>query len=254
MSQLTDLKRVFHLDQTVLLSDTDGTGRIRLDAIARILHDIATLDIVDSELSEITCWVLRKTRIDITRFPKYLDKLHIATYCSGSGRYWAQRSTTFSIGNEVVVSATAIWVNVTGVDGGPKAIPEQFFSVYGEELRNTVPSARQSLSTPTYAPNVCEQIELRVSDIDIMNHVNNAIHLALVEEVLSRGMCDILTKSPLKIEIEFSKAMEIPPRCITANLWHPLEDSQPIDEALITLEQQSIRSRTKVLSDANSEN
>ena len=36
-------------------------------------------------------WVVRKTVIEVRAFPRYLEPLALATWCSGTGSHWAER-------------------------------------------------------------------------------------------------------------------------------------------------------------------
>ena len=58
--------RTFRVAYTVRLSDTDATGRLRLDAIARYLQDAAIDDVQETGWgSPEHLWVLRSVRIDV---------------------------------------------------------------------------------------------------------------------------------------------------------------------------------------------
>src|SRR3954468_8515196 len=76
------------------LADSAPDGRARLDAIARWLQDAAWEDVDDAGLAEIGAWVVRRTRIEVERFPRFGERLDVATFCSGLGRMWAERRTT----------------------------------------------------------------------------------------------------------------------------------------------------------------
>ena len=58
--------RTFRVAYTVRLSDTDATGRLRLDAIARYLQDAANDDVQEMGWGAPEhLWVLRSVRIDV---------------------------------------------------------------------------------------------------------------------------------------------------------------------------------------------
>ena len=233
-------ERLFQHDVRVLLSDTDPKGVLRLDALARLLHDAATLDIEDSGLHKETIWVLRSIEISIFEKAHYLDKLSLVTFCSGTGRSWAERSTNIYKNGTKIMEAKSIWVNVGGVRQSAKSLPDSFFMTYGKSVRHMEISARQVLKSPKRNPDFSEQIQLRFSDLDVMDHVNNAVHLALIEDVLSRAK--VRTYSyPHALRTEFKEALEIKPRSVVVNLWL-LSD----DKIQIELVQNAVRSRTLI--------
>src|SRR5579875_1287753 len=72
------------------LADCSPTGRIRLDAIARWLQDVAYADVEDAGLAESAVWVIRRARICVKRFPRFGEQFRLSTFCSGLGRMWAE--------------------------------------------------------------------------------------------------------------------------------------------------------------------
>src|SRR6187551_1877782 len=83
--------RVFEGSRRVRLADVSPAGRLRLDAAARFLQDVSADDTADSALPDAEAWVVRKTIIVVRSFPRYLEALGLATWCSGTGSHWAER-------------------------------------------------------------------------------------------------------------------------------------------------------------------
>lgn len=210
--------RVYATSMTVLLSDTDPSGRMRLDAISRSLHDIATLDVEDTRVRPRMIWILRSVVLSIASYPRYLDILDVETSCSGYGKAWAERRTRLKLGGESIVEAGAIWVNVSSAGGGPKSLGQTFFDVYGTSAAGRHVSARSLLRVPTGEPFITRIYPLRVTDLDIMGHVNNAIHTSFIEQLLADAGID-LSKTPiLTARTEFGDALEYG-QPVTARLW-----------------------------------
>ena len=58
--------RVFRASRRIRLSDRDATGRLRLDAVARYLQDVATDDVDETGWGAPEhLWVVRQLRIDV---------------------------------------------------------------------------------------------------------------------------------------------------------------------------------------------
>ena len=58
------MSRRFSTERPIRLSDTDAAGRLRLDAVARYLQDVASDDWADAGLeTEDVAWVVRKTEL-----------------------------------------------------------------------------------------------------------------------------------------------------------------------------------------------
>lgn len=210
--------RIYSISMTVLLSDTDPSGRMRLDAISRSLHDIAILDIEDARVRPRMIWILRSVVFSIASYPRYLDVLDVETSCSGYGKAWAERRTRLKFGGECLIEAGAIWVNVSPTGGGPKTLDQTFFEVYGTSAAGRHVSARSLLRAPLSEPELTRDYSLRVTDLDIMGHVNNAIHTSFVEQIFSDAGID-LTRTPIVTSrTEFGDALEYG-QPVTARLW-----------------------------------
>ncbi len=53
------------------LADCAPSGRIRLDALARWLQDVAYADVEDAGVAESAIWVVRRARMHVKRFPRF---------------------------------------------------------------------------------------------------------------------------------------------------------------------------------------
>ena len=193
MSNLGD-GRTFVADQRVRLGDVTMGGRLRLDAFARYLQDIAADDAAEAHLPDDRGWILRRMTYEIARLPTIYEDLEVTTRCTGVGGRWAERTTTI-VGHElndtrtalqqgVLVTARAVWVYVSVDTGAPRSLPEEFFVAYGDAVRANKVSARLSHpSPPSDAPRVAWA--LRSTDFDVFGHVNNALYWVPVEDFLA---------------------------------------------------------------------
>ncbi len=109
----------------VRLGDTDPQGRLRTDAAARVLHDVAGDDWDDTGIDVDDLWVVRRTAMRTTRpgrWPTLGEDVSATTWCSGIGAAWAERRTDLSVDGRVVVETEALWVPLDPRDG-PDASP-----------------------------------------------------------------------------------------------------------------------------------
>src|SRR6185437_13652059 len=74
-------------------ADCAPSGRVRLDALACWLQDVAYADVQHAGLERAAVWVVRRTRIRVNRFPRFGEHFQLTTFCSGIGRMWAERRT-----------------------------------------------------------------------------------------------------------------------------------------------------------------
>jgi acyl-ACP thioesterase len=169
-----DSGRRFHDRYRIRLGDTTPDGVVRFDAIARYLQDIATDDWQATGVVSDDIWVVRRTAIRVADGelrPTYLDDIDVVTWCAGSGAAWAERRTDISVGGRVRIEASAMWVPINR-DGVPMRMRESFFEAYGE-LARTKTSSRVP-HVPLEADATRRSWPLRLSDFDVVNHLNNA--------------------------------------------------------------------------------
>lgn len=174
---------------------------MRLDAIARALQDVATDDAADAGLAD--GWVLRRVALRVDRFPEFREQVDLVTWCSGVAASAAERCTTLAVGGRVVVEAVALWVFV-GRDGRPARLDRERFEVYGiaTDRRISTRLRHSDGPDPTVAGVVQRDWRLRAADVDVLGHVNNAVSLAAVEDVL-RDERRSEVPPPWSVEVEF---------------------------------------------------
>jgi acyl-ACP thioesterase len=174
----------------VRLADAAPTGRLRLDAIARMLQDVSSDDTADAAYAPDAAWVIRRLVMERTpaRGPRLRDEVTLVTWCSGIGPRWAERRTDLLLGGtdgEAVVRAGALWVLVDGESGRPIPLGAGFHAVYGEAAGGRRVAQRLRHGPPP-ANAIASPWPVRVTDFDVLGHVNNAVYWAPVEELLAR--------------------------------------------------------------------
>jgi acyl-ACP thioesterase len=176
--------RRFTHARRVRLGDVTASGRLRLDALARYLQDVAGDDVRDAGIH--APWVMRRLALKLGQLPRFNDDVELVTFCSGTGSRWAERRTTLTVDGRVAAEAVAIWVYVNPDTGAPAALEEWFFDLYGEASGSRKVSGRLRLPPPPPDAEV-RAWPLRVSDFDVLAHVNNAAYWEAVEEELARS-------------------------------------------------------------------
>lgn len=176
--------RVFERTIRAGVADAVGGGRARLDAIARWLQDAAYLDLLDAGFEQRGLWIVRRARLRVDSFPRFGEQLTLRTFCSGIGRFSAERRTTIS-GGAARVEAVALWAWLDE-SGRPARFPAQFIDLYGESAAGRGAPVRRRHPEP---PEDCERSRwrFRAADVDIAGHVNNSHYWALLEERLAGG-------------------------------------------------------------------
>lgn len=195
--------RTYLGERRVRLGDCSPGGRLRLDAAARFLQDLSDDDTRDAGLDQMT-WVVRRTVIDVLRFPAYLETLSMQTWCSGLGSRWAERRVDMGVGGDVSLRSATLWVHLDPSTLRPLSPPAEFSRVFAESTAGRQISSKLTLSGP---PEGLATIPwpLRFADFDVMDHMNNAVAFVVVEEVLAVRR-DL--RAPMRVEVEYRSAVE----------------------------------------------
>lgn len=196
--------RVFEEARRVRLGDVSPGGRLRLDAVTRYLQDVSADDTADAALPDAEAWVVRKTVLEVRSFPRYLEALELATWCSGTGSHWAERRISVLGEAGGRIDALTTWVHFDRVTGRPKRVPEGFDAIYGEASGGRRVKARLEHPDPPAGATRLPWA-LRFTDFDVLAHVNNAAYWEVVEEALSSRR---ELRAPLRAELEHRTAVE----------------------------------------------
>ncbi len=180
--------RVFCIHRRPQLADCAPSGRIRLDALARWMQDVAFADVEDVGLERVAIWVLRRSRIRVDRFPVFGEPCEVRTFCSGIGRMWAERRTVVGLsgaGGDAtpLVDAVALWVHLDPERRLPSPVTAAEHEVYGTAAGGRRVLAR--LRHPRPGPITSEwDWDFRRTDADIADHINNAAYWEPLEDEL----------------------------------------------------------------------
>jgi acyl-ACP thioesterase len=183
--------RVFSQEVSPGFADTAPSGRIRLDAVARWLQDVAYADVADAALEQAAVWVVRRSRIAVREFPRFGERFSLATFCSGLGRMWAERRTTVTrIGEErPSVEAVALWVHLHPGSWRPTPLSAEELEIYGDAAggRRVTARLRHPAPQPTVNGDAGSAWTFRATECDLAGHVNNAAYWQPLEEELLAG-------------------------------------------------------------------
>jgi acyl-ACP thioesterase len=166
----------------VRLGDVSASGRLRLDALAAYLQDVAADDV--DEVGIPGAWVLRRVVVRLGELPRFREDVRMVTFCSGTGSRWAERRTTVFVDDRIAVESVALWVYIDA-SGRPAPLEEWFRQFYAVAANDRKVSGRLRHGPP--ADDAQRRAwPLRTADFDVLAHVNNAASWQAVEEEIAR--------------------------------------------------------------------
>lgn len=190
--------RRFRASRRVRLSETDATGRLRLDAIACYLQDVASDDWNDAGFeSSDSVWVVRKTWMEV-HAPVCGSTVELETWCSGVAAAAASRRYSLHGDDGGRIEAESVWVHLDR-ELQPVRLPESFRETFGPSAEGHGVVTRFTLGAPP--ANAGERWVLRRTDEDQLGHVNNAVYWVPIEELWGAGV--------QRAELEYRKPVDV---------------------------------------------
>src|SRR5262245_50227777 len=196
--------RTFSAARPIRLADMDVRGRLRLDAVARFLQDIAIDDVEETGWGMPEhLWFVRSIRIDVIR-PFVDDRaVELTTWCSSvaaiaAGRRW-------SLGGDAGgrIEVDSVWIHLDR-EAQPARIED--FGVYAGAADGRHASTKLELPDPP--EDAARRVwPLRAIDVDLHGHVNNAVHWQAVEELLPAIGADL--GQPLRAELDYRQPIDL---------------------------------------------
>ena len=182
----------------------DAHGRLRLDAVARFLQDVAIDDVSETGWGlPDHLWFIRSIRVDVLAAVVEDQEVEVVTWCSGvapiaAGRRW---SLSGALGGRIEVDS--VWIHL-GPDERPARLDE--FGLYAEAAGDREVSTKLRLPDP---PAGAERFPwaVRATDVDRHGHVNNSVHWQAVEERLARRGPD--PTEPLRAFLDYRQPIDL---------------------------------------------
>jgi acyl-ACP thioesterase len=173
--------------------------RLRLDAVARFLQDIAIDDVQETGWGlPDHLWFVRSIRIDVLE-PLVGDReVELSTWCSGMAAIAAGRRWSLAGDRGGKIEVDSVWIHLDA-DERPARIVD--FGVYAEAAGDRHVSTKLALPyPPPDAPRLTWP--LRTIDVDLHGHVNNAVHWQAVEHALP-------VTGPVRAELDYRHPIDL---------------------------------------------
>ena len=224
---------VFHREWPLRMADVDRTGRLRFDGAARHIQDIGQDQLREMGYEDVhPAWVVRRTMIDLIRPIEGSDILRMRRWCSGTSQHWCEmRVRIEGKRGRGLMESEAFWIHVSRETQGPARISADFLS----GLRRTTEESRLRWKSYLTAGGREEAAEIReypvrVSDIDLFDHMNNAVYWTVIEDYLYAH--PQLLEQPLRVTIEHDAAVALGEKLEILSHIHPAGSTDRFGEGL----------------------
>jgi acyl-ACP thioesterase len=201
---LPSVGRTFRSSRRIRLSDRGPDGRLRLDAVASYLQDIASDDVDETGWGAPEhLWVVRSIRIDVLAPPVEDDRVELTTWSSGRASIAAARRMSLAGDRGGRVELDSVWIHL-GRDARPARIED--FDIYAESAGDRAVSTRLELRAPDHGAKRTAW-PLRTTDLDVLGHVNNAAYWHAVEHRLPEAGIDL--RRPFRARLDYRHPLDL---------------------------------------------
>jgi acyl-ACP thioesterase len=167
------------------------------------------------------------------------DTLRLRRWCSGTSTRWCEIRVRIDGGKGGLIESEAFWININRDTLMPSRISDDFL----QQLRRTTdihrlrwkaylkPGARDDA-------NQIREYPVRFTDLDLFDHMNNAVYWSVIEEYLSATPG--LFKAPLRVIIEHETPVALGDKLEILAHTHPAGSTDKfgpdlVDRAVTTL-------------------
>jgi len=187
--------------------EMDARGRVSIQSICNYLQEMAALHAAELGVSVIDLleknmtWVLSRLHVKIERYPSWGDLLTIDTWPSGAEGLYAIRDFTISDSNaNVIGQATSSWMIIDLIKKKPIEMPDFIYDLRMMDKRRAIEDPFNRLPKVSNI-DFEKQFNVRRSDLDINQHVNNVNYIEWAVESVPKEIYD--KKSLTELEINF---------------------------------------------------
>lgn len=200
---------VFDTGWPLRVADIDRVGRLRLDAAARHIQDIGQDHLRQLGFEEThPLWIVRRTVVDLIRPIEFQDVLRLRRWCSGTSNRWCEMRVRIDGRKGGLVESEAFWININRETQGPARIADDFLA--GLRRTTDVDRLRWKAYLKPGLRETADQVRefgVRVTDIDLFDHMNNSVYWSVVEDYLA-SVPELLDR-PIRVAIEHEQPVAL---------------------------------------------
>lgn len=196
-------------EYTVHVYETGPDGKASLWSLFNFMQDIASEHAIqlgfgrDDLMKKNRFWVLSRMFAELYEIPSWFDKITVKTWPFGTENLFAMRNyeIRFHDGRKIAAGSSS-WLII---DRTTKKIqrPDELLTQYNDENRSAGSPVRSAVKLPGALENapVSSSFRVRISDIDVNLHTNNANYIRWITD--SYDLSFILSHTPVMAEINY---------------------------------------------------
>lgn len=203
------MSEVFTLESAVSYWDVDRDQLLTLAGVFKLLQEGAIKHADQFGLGAQAMatlgesWVLNRIAVEITRYPRYEERVKLVTWSAGIRGFRGYRDLRLYCGEELVVRASSLWLYINlrtkSLTRVPVELAERFPVGQAEVFRPDLDKVRYGAAA---ADATTTPVSLRYSDFDGNAHLNNTAYLDCLQTALAQ---QAFPARPRSVEMQFLK-------------------------------------------------
>jgi len=130
-------------------------------------------------------WVLTRMGVKMMRYPKWKERVTVATWPCGGRKIVANRDFEVRAGDELIGVATSEWMLIDLASRKIVAVPQRVYDLANDERPRSMPEHEfPKLRWDCREAANAERFKARRGDIDLNGHVNNVHYIEWLIEAL----------------------------------------------------------------------
>ncbi len=140
---------------------------------------------------ESIAWVILNWEIDVKRYPKYGEHIHVQTIAHAIDRFIAFREfLIYDENNKLITSAKSKWILFNVEKRRPTSARSYMYDLYGVTSTEAPFEINNPQAFDVDNSDFSKAFEIRKFDVDYYHHVNNAIYPLWIYESLPLNFTD----------------------------------------------------------------
>ena len=163
-------------------------------------------------------WVLSRMRVEITELPKWRDTVTVKTWINSLENSRSVRALEIHVGGKKIIGAETFWAVFNTKIRRPEALslPFKHFELYPENKATEKPFSKINFNNET---EMVFEKTVALSDLDIVNHVNNVKYLEWCLDFLDVEL--ILNRKIESFEMNFLKELSLKDKVVIHENLNP---------------------------------
>lgn len=207
-----DFTSIFSKDWEINFSQCLPNGSLKYTDLCNILQLTAAAHsevggISFSDMQEFNqAWVLSRMRVEITELPKWKDVVTVKTWINTLENSRSVRALELHVNGKKMVGCETFWAVFNTEIRRPEALalPFEHFELFPEQKATEKPFSKINFNNET---ELVFEKTVALSDLDIVNHVNNVKYLEWCLDFLDVEL--ILNQKIESFEMNFLKELSL---------------------------------------------